>query len=1555
MVSDKHEQHAWGVTPQQRKQCQFAYQTNAPEWHAFANHAEARLLECLPEVLTLDDALIPQLHHMANQSLHEFFPHTRPNQKSHDSTFNNIVLNKWQHRRALMRLTTQTMPNMFQAWMHLARFARLNRQSKQHAKTVRQQRFDEVIHSASQAAQRHDSKTLFAIINKFSPKIPMRKMQLRNPQGHIASPIEEAALLKKHVMDTWRGPCTFPTAPHHSSGMPFTMEDLEKELSQMPVSKAVARPCAPAPVWRMLAPKLAPPLHALLTHWWDRPEPFIPSWFRDAWMLLIPKPNKSPTTPGALRPLALQEPISKCIVGLLTKSALREAFPVFCQMPLWAYLPGRSTQEALLRVSRHCHLARTLTASSKSTPFTRQQGITRCRLAGGLQLFLDIEKAFDGVCREKLFSRLGEAGINPQTVLLLSHWHQNTHYHINCNGEDTPVSGGCGVRQGCRAAPLLWTGYMWLFLLELTKETSPRWVTSCLNVYADDYQMGDVFHSLDELQQLMNNITKTMQLLKRFGLLINPNKCTALLTMSGSISRRTRTQLTAWREGKEWLQFSGNDQDAVWIPIASKATYLGAVMSYAKFEDQTVKHRVQLSRIAFTRLRKWLTGKRGLRKQQRLSLFTTCVYPIMTYGIFPIGLTTFGLKHIQQHMYCMLRQILCNHAYITGQSHQQALALNHVDPPLAWLLTSIDSLQRSLHQRLASAYHNDIICLLDWRHLETLRSQIDWQLHTGPEQLVQPGELDVPTTVHTCLQCQYATTDIAQFRKHCTTMHAQPMARSQPADHKQYMHQGLPQCKFCQQTFHRRTFHMHIQRGCQVLIAGPSSCWLDPAPPLDADPARPPEMFSAKQDAPVRGTTVLTDSDLRDILNQEWGRRILTIVGNRTWHHMRKETAASTYLANRCCLCDQFLGRTQDLNRHYKLHHPEFWPHIQAKGAQLTNLYGEETPCAFCGALFKACHQCPVWVQMAMMLIYGGGIQSDGTHESPAQRCEICMEQFQTSEALHAHLVTEHRLPSLSFNAARDTLDGEPVCAHCLTMYDNAESLRSHISQGRCLSFNPELPTEVLEVRQQWIDALGKLADTLRDPHVRMQLTLQCQNCRCRYSRASDLSGHLQASHDKIWSKAQGLTGILVELLYNETGCICNPNIGNYRAHHVCVPLRQLAILFTRLPDPLLYPHVPTETELAQMFSKKLDREHRFLLERAMTGDRIEALWKDPPIVDILRHHCVLCAAELNPADLVIHMHEVHHCGQPIVRLLMQQLMSRYMLLQANDFQCYACDQVFNLPEDEAKPSSCDRQLPVQAHFRAQCPNLLQTAIILSKAAHGRHGRRGHERVHGDERTDLDGVPTHGTIYGQDSQAGTERCTTQKAKKRRTGPTDPQQAHGQQRKSGPRNVSAGKTGAQAGQGHAADEERGHLHLLFRQQRARQLPQSAHADDRDMGQGTPDPTTRSAEDADAPLAPQADASGFQHSADQVGPASHSTGGIGPEDPGLADTGPAAGWNMPLLGMGHTGKATEGESEETTHAETPPPDLHRHAGGSERRPPGDAIPCLTDDQQSRRDAS
>ena len=245
--------------------------------------------------------------------------------------------------------------------------------------------------------------------------------------------------------------------------MPFSLRELEAELCRIPASKAVARPCAPGTVWRSVATSLAPLLYAKLEAWWNRPEPFLPSMFRDAWMILIPKPNKQPVQPRALRPLALQDPISKSIVGLLTRVAQREAYPQFTMLPIWAYLPGRSTQDALRRVSQHCRDAQALMERLRSTPFTRQQGTQRHLVAGGLQLFLDIERAFDMVSRESLFTKLGELGINPQIVLLLSLWHQDTKYHLNSNGEDHPIPVGRGVRQGCRAAPLLWNGYMWLF------------------------------------------------------------------------------------------------------------------------------------------------------------------------------------------------------------------------------------------------------------------------------------------------------------------------------------------------------------------------------------------------------------------------------------------------------------------------------------------------------------------------------------------------------------------------------------------------------------------------------------------------------------------------------------------------------------------------------------------------------------------------------------------------------------------------------------------------------------------------------------------------------------------------------------------------------------------------------------------------------------------------------------------------------------------------------------------------------------------------------------
>ena len=222
-------------------------------------------------------------------------------------------------------------------------------------------------------------------------------------------------------------------------------------------------------------------------------------------------------------------------------------------------------------------------------------------------------------------------------------------------------------------------------------------------------------------------------------------------------------------------------------------------------------------------------------------------------------------------------------------------------------------------------------------------------MHAGSEVLIAPDVQDAPQLRQDlyCQLCGFYAHDVATFRRHCTSVHGHRMNRSLNVSLTHHMKHGLPQCMHCLKTFTSwRTFAIHAQRGCQVLQAGPPDCW-SKSDPLAADLLQPEQMFAPKQDPSVRGAAMLTDADLLNILSQEWGRRVLTIVGSRTWHHMKKETDACRYLTNRCCLCDQFVGRTQEMNRHYKLHHPEFWPNMQSKGHQLTNLYGEEPPCPF--------------------------------------------------------------------------------------------------------------------------------------------------------------------------------------------------------------------------------------------------------------------------------------------------------------------------------------------------------------------------------------------------------------------------------------------------------------------------------------------------------------------------------------------------------------------------------------------------------------------------------
>ena len=201
------------------------------------------------------------------------------------------------------------------------------------------------------------------------------------------------------MADIWGGPSHIPVAFTQAPGVPFSVSELAAALRGIPLHRAVALPFAPGIAWRPQSHIIAPILHHILCQWWSVTPPYIPQCWKDGWMLMLGKPQKPATSPYNLRPIALQDPVGKALVGLLIQTANADAQPLLMPWPIWAYLPKRSTLDAVCRVAYHCGQVKKLVASQKPPPHARAAAIPMYRFCGGVTIMLGLERAFDGVSR----------------------------------------------------------------------------------------------------------------------------------------------------------------------------------------------------------------------------------------------------------------------------------------------------------------------------------------------------------------------------------------------------------------------------------------------------------------------------------------------------------------------------------------------------------------------------------------------------------------------------------------------------------------------------------------------------------------------------------------------------------------------------------------------------------------------------------------------------------------------------------------------------------------------------------------------------------------------------------------------------------------------------------------------------------------------------------------------------------------------------------------------------------------------------------------------------
>ena len=253
------------------------------------------------------------------------------------------------------------------------------------------------------------------------------------------------------------------------------------------------------------------------------------------------------------------------------------------------------------------------------------------------------------------------------------------------------------------------------------------------------------------------------------------------------------------------------------------------------------------------------------------------------------------------------------------------------------------------------------------------------------------------------------------------------------------------------------------------------------------------------------------------------------------------------------------------------------------------------------------------------------------------------------------------------------------------------------------------------------------------------------------------------------------------------------------------------------------------------------------------------------------------------------------------------------------------------------------REQLAQSHFRAQCPCALQLAIALSLVTND--GRLHHDGGQRSLSSDLGIVPEFGTSppdsHGQGLTSGTQSKPTEKSKKRRRtqgkgqtpGPDGPG-SHG------PDPDPDGQTPHTTGQRNPGPSSRGHIHLLFQQQRAgrvAEVPSDNSGEVALLGQSNTQANTLDS------VATETDSGALWGPPDTPDSTWRGPAGVSTEESGATEPGPPAGYDVSLLGMGQPSQEAPDQPTQTTLSGQDDPERPGDAGHVRRDRAYQELPC------------
>lgn len=244
----------------------------------------------------------------------------------------------------------------------------------------------------------------------------------------------------------------------------------------------------------------------------------IPSSWKRARVVLIPKPGKDPSTPGAFRPISILPVLSKvweyALKAAIEKQTGKDPF----HLSQFGFRRGSGTVEAALEVTR---FAEGCVAKTKK------------RLC--VMVTLDVKNAFNTLGWERILEELETRGVSGTLVRVMWDYFADRWVTVLTPKARVDCEIRAGVPQGSVLGPFLWNIVYDGIVRELNKGRFIKAVA-----YADDLAL---LFSARDVPQMEGMIASTMEKVRRWfgeaGLEIAPQK-TEVVILAGLRSNKIR-------------------------------------------------------------------------------------------------------------------------------------------------------------------------------------------------------------------------------------------------------------------------------------------------------------------------------------------------------------------------------------------------------------------------------------------------------------------------------------------------------------------------------------------------------------------------------------------------------------------------------------------------------------------------------------------------------------------------------------------------------------------------------------------------------------------------------------------------------------------------------------------------------------------------------------------------------------------------------------------------------------------------------------------------------